>query len=143
VVEFCLNKKIENEKITLFWLDRWLGDTTLAYEFTMLYSIASDPLITIEQTIMQGVSNIYFTELLTCPCLLNFHKLRLLTSHISLTEDVEDQIYWRWNVSGQFKVHFLYEWLNNGRVFSKDFDIIWKTKIPFKNINIYVISLEE
>jgi hypothetical protein len=42
VVEFYLNKMIENEKLTLFWLDRWLGDTS------MLYSIVRDPLITLE-----------------------------------------------------------------------------------------------
>jgi hypothetical protein len=52
VVEFCLNRKIGNGKLNLFWLDRQIGDTSLAYELSMLYSIVSDPLITVEQAIM-------------------------------------------------------------------------------------------
>jgi hypothetical protein len=124
VVDFCLNRKIGNEKLSLFWIDRWLEESSLAYEFPRLYTIAKDPLITIEQTILQSVTHMHFTESLVDSCLLEFQHLVLLTSHISLTIDVEDQICWRWNVTGQFTVHSLYVWLNNGGVFSKDSIII-------------------
>jgi hypothetical protein len=104
----------------------------------MLYSLVSDPLITVEQAILKGVSNIQFTGSLPGSCLVNFHRLQLLTFHISLLDDVEDQIYWRWNISGQFKVHFLYEWLNNSGCSVKIMKLYGKPRYHSKS-NIYVV----
>jgi zinc-binding in reverse transcriptase len=35
-------------------------------------------------------------------------------------------------VSGKFSVHSFYEWLSFGGVISVEYDIIWKSNIPFK-----------
>jgi hypothetical protein len=44
---------------------------------------------------------------------------------------------------GKFTVRSVYLWLDNGGVISKDFDIIWYSKIPLKNLNIYVAGKEK
>jgi zinc-binding in reverse transcriptase len=39
---------------------------------------------------------------------------------------------WRWSVSGIFSVHSFYEWLDFGGIINNEYDIVWKSDIPFK-----------
>jgi zinc-binding in reverse transcriptase len=39
---------------------------------------------------------------------------------------------WRWSASGKFSVHSMYEWLDFDGIISNEYDIVWKSKIPYK-----------
>jgi zinc-binding in reverse transcriptase len=61
-----------------------------------------------------------------------YQSMLALLSNVTLCEAEMDKIVWRHNSTGRFTIHFFYLWLDNGGVISKDFDIIWHTKIPLK-----------
>jgi hypothetical protein len=51
VIEFYFNKTVGNGKSIKFWLDRWVCETTLSYEFPNLFILAIDPQINMEHAL--------------------------------------------------------------------------------------------
>jgi zinc-binding in reverse transcriptase len=52
--------------------------------------------------------------------------------NVKIDTQVTYQIKWRWNEKGLFTMHSFYTWLSNGGVFNSDYDVLWKSHIPFK-----------
>ena len=46
--------------------------------------------------------------------------------------DRKDRLFWRWDGQGRFTVHSFYKWLEFGGIRNRDYDTVWKVKIPFK-----------
>ena len=94
---------------TLFWFDRWAGDSPFAARFPDLFSIAVDPTISVERALIDlgrltfrrpfGPSeSAAWRELLDCIAL-----------HEPAVDSGPDQVRWRLEPSGQFSTKSLYQ----------------------------------
>jgi zinc-binding in reverse transcriptase len=112
--------------------DRWRGSTSLTYDFPHLFSVCKYPYITIAEVFCKGVNNLEFNSNLSISLKADFAVMVNLMINVQLDNQVVDQIKWRWNETCFFTVHSFYTWLSNGGVFSSDYEVMWKSHIPFK-----------
>ena len=92
----------------MFWFDRWAGDAPFAARFPGLFSIAFDPVISVERDLIDLVRLAFrrpfgppesaaWCELLDCVVL-----------HEPMVDGGPDQVRWRLEPSGQFSTKPLY-----------------------------------
>jgi hypothetical protein len=124
IIDFCLNKNVGNGNTIYFRTDRWIGNTSLSYEYPQLFFLAYQLSITVASVFVQGISNLKFKQELVGSQIIDFHQLLLVVSNVQLNTETEDQISWRWNNSSVFTVHSFYMWLNDGGTLSKDNNIL-------------------
>ena len=93
---------------TLFWYDRWAGDSPFAAGFPSLFSISVDPLVSVDRALLDlgrlafrrafsPLESAAWRELLDCVAL-----------HEPLVDGVPDLVRWRLEPSGQFSTKSLY-----------------------------------
>ena len=93
---------------TLFWFDRWAGDSPFAARFPVLFSISVDPMISVDRALLDlgrlafrrpfgPAESTAWRELLDCVAL-----------HEPLVDGGPDLVRWRLEPSGQFSIKSLY-----------------------------------
>lgn len=122
---------VGNGQNTAFWTDRWLGDCALASSYHHLYQICSTSHISVYEVVLSKDKAMQFTRQLTGALLIEFNELYVLVSQQSLSLHT-DQLTWRWDNSGKFFTHFVYDWLMFRGIVPADADIWWSLPIPLK-----------
>ncbi|XP_048552628.1 uncharacterized protein LOC125532726 [Triticum urartu] len=121
---------------TLFWFDRWLGDTPLAARFPGLFDIAVDPRISVESALID-LGRLAFhrpfgpPEVAAWDALLQ--DIALLPIDVA---DTPDAISWRLNPSGRFSTKSLYAAIAPSTA-PEPFSLIWDIRLPLK-ISIFL-----
>ena len=113
----------------IFWLDWWVGDTTLVVAYLTLFSYCADPEISI-------------SELSAYNWVLDFRRSlspvelddwQRLTACFPLLSEEDDSVVWPHIASGRFAVKSAYSKLISGARTAK-FKDIWPARIPPKII---------
>ena len=118
---------VRNGKSTRFWLDWWVGDTTLAVAYPTLFSYCADPEISIFELSAQGWV-LDFRRSLSPVELEDWHRL---IACFPLLSEEEDSVVWPLSSSGRFSVKSAYSKLIPGG-HSVKFKDIWSARIPPK-----------
>jgi hypothetical protein len=106
LVEFYINKVVGNGHDTLFWIDRWRGSFSLAYDFSHLFYVCKYLYITVAKVFCKGVNNLEFNSNLSISLKANFAAMVNPMINVQLDNQVVDQIKWRWNETDFFTVYF-------------------------------------
>ena len=118
---------VRNGKSTRFWLDWWVGDSTLVMAFSVLFSYCSDP----EISIFELSVNNWDLALRRSLSPIELEDWHHLTAFFPVLSDEEDMVVWPHSSSGRFSVKSAYAKLISGSHTSK-FKCIWKARIPPK-----------
>ncbi|KAM3408809.1 hypothetical protein ACQJBY_001707 [Aegilops geniculata] len=116
---------------TLFWFDRWLGDSPLAARFPGLFAIAADPRISVETTLID-LRRLAFRrsfgpqEVDAWDALLQ--DIALLPMHV---EGTADSMAWRLEPSRSFSTKSLYAAIAPSLA-PEPFSLIWDIRLPLK-----------
>ena len=116
---------------TLFWLDRWLGDSPLAARFPALFSIAVDPRISVEAALID-LGRLAFrrpfgpAEVAVWDDLLQ--DIALLPMDVA---HAPDAISWHLDPSGRFSTKSLYAAIAPSSA-PEPFGLIWDIRLPLK-----------
>uniref|UniRef100_A0ACD5YIW8 Uncharacterized protein n=1 Tax=Avena sativa TaxID=4498 RepID=A0ACD5YIW8_AVESA len=110
-----------------FWEDKWLGQTSLSEQYTVLYSIIKHKGDTISIVMEDYPPNVSFRRSLIEPRLVSCNNLLLRLSTIQLSDGV-DVFKWKLLESGKFSVGSLYRALVQPDILVDDNSKIWKMK---------------
>ena len=113
--------------LTSFWLDWWVGDTTLAVAFPTLFSYCSAPEISIFELSVHNW-DLDFRRSLSPAELDDWQRL---TACFPLLSEEDDSVVWPYSSSGHFSVKSAYAKLSSGAHTVK-FKDIWLVRIPPK-----------
>ena len=92
---------------TLFWFDRWAGDTPFTARFPDLFSIPVDPLISVERALID-LGRLAFRRPFGPPDSADSRELLdCVTLHEPIVDAGADQVRWRLVPSGQFSTKSL------------------------------------
>jgi hypothetical protein len=143
--ENAIDRRVLNGASTLFWSQRWLGESTLEQSFPRLFSLSVDKEAKVRELAVIGDDNIEWNlswrrglfaweEILV-------HDLRALLSHVNLSVGTD---FWRWKADsdGLFSVRSAYSLLLSEVLGAADlggranpvFERIWKSPAPSKLI---------
>ena len=122
---------------TLFWLDSWLGERPLRYEFPELFAICSDPMLLVADAVHNGRWNIRFRRTFGLVEADRWEGL-LASLPYSLT-DTPDSVSWALSPSKCFTVRSAYRALFRGPVLAWT-SHLWKAPMPLK-IKIFTWQL--
>jgi zinc-binding in reverse transcriptase len=126
-----INKKIGNDKATLFWHDKWALKYSQKTYFSLLFELTTDQNITVDKVIRYNRYYLFFRRNLSPSLQIQLNELYSLLSTIRLN-NMEDTLIWRWNLDGSFSTHSLYTWLDFGGVIQVQYAHTWESSIPFK-----------
>ena len=118
---------VRNGKSTRFWLDWWVGDSTLAVAFPVLFSYCDDTEVSISELSARGWV-LDFRRSLSPEELEDWQSLSALFPVLS---ESADSVIWPHSASGRFSVKSLYSRLIGGTP-SARFSCVWKSKVPPK-----------
>lgn len=146
IVALGINRIVGSGQDTLFWLDRWHGDCALYSQYPNLFQITTDPFFKVHEAFLYNDphNSIQFTRQLTGTLLEEWHQLisHCFNPPILTVNTHPDRILWRWQSSGFFSVHSLYQWLEYGGIKNTTYTTLWKTKISLK-IKIFIWLVKE
>ncbi|KAI3506473.1 hypothetical protein L1887_28832 [Cichorium endivia] len=134
-IDEMLVKKVGSGRNTLFWLDKWIGDSALKSKFPMLYNLESRK----RSTVADRVSGVGFvwdrdTNLLSSDQLSELHQLRRLLGSCCLVDE-PDQWICPWSPDGKFHVDIIRSRLDNIASSRSSIDgpfIEWIPEVPTK-----------
>ena len=116
---------VGNGMNTRFWEDVWLGGTSLAQQYPMLYNIVQRKQVTVANVLSTPTLNISFRRSLQGDRWDKWLELVNRLMHISLS-NTQDVFVWGLTSSGIFSVKSMYLDLINGQPKSTQ-KFIWKT----------------
>uniref|UniRef100_A0A453CBJ1 Reverse transcriptase zinc-binding domain-containing protein n=2 Tax=Aegilops tauschii subsp. strangulata TaxID=200361 RepID=A0A453CBJ1_AEGTS len=116
---------------TLFWLDRWAGDLPFAARFPDLFSIAVDPRISVETTLID-LGRLAFRRPFGPPEVAAWHDLLdAVALHEPDLSQPLDRLSWRLEPSGRFSTQSLYRAIAPSPS-PAIFEYIWTIRLPLK-----------
>jgi hypothetical protein len=122
-----------------FWEDKWLGTTTLQYQFPELYSIVHRNNVLVASVFRTISLNISFRRGLVGNNLNQWYRLVARVAHIRLNE-VHDRFIWDLIQNDNFSISSMYKALIlDTRIMHNT--LLWKLKIPLR-IKIFLWYLK-
>ena len=128
---------VGNGEGILFWLDTWLGESSLQHRFPSLFAICSDPTLLVASAVHNGGWNILFRRSFGPAEVTSWAGLRGLLPEA--LPGGRDLVSWHLAPSGIFSVKTAYRALFRGPV-SAWSSHLWKAPLPLK-IKIFVWQL--
>ncbi|KAK7410878.1 hypothetical protein VNO78_02073 [Psophocarpus tetragonolobus] len=135
-------KKVGDGKETLFWEQKWIGDTSLSLQFPRLYGLAADKGTTVFDK--REVSGGWVWEWRRQLFVWETEQLRLLQSRlqqVTLVDSISDRWRWKTGTDGVFSVVEAYLVLRPHQpthrlieVEPRDLRRMWKDRLPSKVI---------
>jgi hypothetical protein len=121
---------VGNGQSTRFWEYTWLGETSLADQYPMLYNIVRRENVLVADVLAQNPLCIEFRRTLSNDKWVAWLHLVQRLMPIALTNE-DDNFFWKLTESGTFTVKSMYaDFLNGHTVFLRKY--IWKLKVPLK-----------
>ena len=111
----------------IFWLDWWVGDTTLAVAYPTLFSFCADPEISISELSDLG----WVLDFRRTLSPVELDDWQRLTTCFPLLSEEDDSVVWPLSALGRFSVKSAYSKLVSGARTAK-FKDIWPARIPPK-----------
>ena len=116
---------------TLFWFDRWADDSPFAARFPTLFSIAVNPMISVDRALLDlgrlafrrpfgPAESAAWRELLDCVAL-----------HEPLVDGDQDLVRWHLEPSGQFSTKSLYLAIAPSSA-PLPLSMVWSVRVPLK-----------
>jgi zinc-binding in reverse transcriptase len=102
----------------LFWIDRWKYEYSLAYKYPLLFSVSTNPNITVSQIFLTGHMQLSFNRQLVGLYFQEWCELEFEFRNFVLNSNGKNILMWRWLEYGGFK--------------NIKFSILWKINIPLK-----------
>ncbi|XP_020262567.1 uncharacterized protein LOC109838548 [Asparagus officinalis] len=125
---------VGNGDQTLFWLDKWVGSSTLASMFPSLFSLSSSPSAFISSLRFKENSiwrwEIHFRIQLTGDLVFQYFNMLNIINSVSFN-DYEDKREWLWEANKFFSVKSFYHFLIDGGL-RFDCSNLWELTIPLK-----------
>jgi hypothetical protein len=144
--ENAIERRVLNGASTLFWSQRWVGESTLEMSFPRLYSLSVHKEANVSELAVIGDDNIVWNlnwrRVLFAWEEILVHDLRALLSQVKLSAG-NDSWWWKADPEGLFSVRSAYSLLFSevsgavevvGRV-NPVFEWIWKSPAPSKLIH--------
>ncbi|WVZ66562.1 hypothetical protein U9M48_015765, partial [Paspalum notatum var. saurae] len=131
--------KVGNGKKTLFWLDRWMDGQALCALTSVLASAVSRRDLK-SLTVADGLTDVRWirgiTGGLTVAVIEEYIGLwvrRVIAGErVSLQENVEDQVVWRWTADGKYSAKSVYLALHHGAQEFLGHRLIWQTWLTLR-----------
>ena len=118
---------VRNGKSTRFWLDWWVGDTTLAVAYPTLFSFCADH----EISIFELSAHDWVLDFRHSLSPVELDDWQRLTASFPLLSEEDDSVVWPLSALGRFSVKSAYSKLVSGARTAK-FKDIWPARIPPK-----------
>lgn len=116
---------------TLFWFDRWAGDSPFGARFPDLFYIAVEPRISVE-TALIDLGRFVFRRPFGPPEIAAWHELlEAVAHHEPDLAHPHDRLSWRLEPSGRFSTKSLYQAIAPSPG-PAAFEIIWAIRVPLK-----------
>ncbi|XP_078149464.1 uncharacterized protein LOC144544782 [Carex rostrata] len=127
--QFFFSHKIGNGKKIQLWNDNWEGQI-LSTLLPDLYTHALDTQITLIE--VSQISNLrsLFRSISSDMANQELVQLQFILSDLVLNPQIEDDIKWKWNVSGQYTVQAGYRAMKDGPRILNGSQRIWKLQAP-------------
>ncbi|WVZ55317.1 hypothetical protein U9M48_005990, partial [Paspalum notatum var. saurae] len=127
--------KVGNGRKTLFWLDRWLDGQALCALTPVLASAVSRRDLK-SLTVADGLTDARWirgiTGGLTVAVIEEYIGVWGRLARVSLQENVEDQVVWRWTADGKYSAKSAYLALHHGAQEFPGHRLIWQTWLPLR-----------
>jgi hypothetical protein len=132
---------LNNEENIIFWEDKWLGNTTLRYQFPELYSIVRRKNVSVASVFRTIPLNNSFQRGLVGNNLNQWYRLVAGVVHIRLSE-VQDRFVWDLIQNDNFAISSMYKALiMDTHVLHNT--LLWKLKIPLRiKIFLWYLSVK-
>jgi hypothetical protein len=125
---------------TSLWKCSWTGSLPLAVKFPILFDLAYDKDISVNKVLGSNFEVLSFRRRITRNLSVLFEDLLGCCNNLSLS-DQEDRIVWCLDKKG-FSVNSLYKKKVSDQV-AVPYKFLWKSKLPQKNQNFYLIGCEK